>query len=660
MARKTKDSPTLEAAKIFLKEYKWRPIPINRDSKIPLIKWKEFQDRSPTEAELESWWKKWPQANVGIITGEGSGIISFDVDSKEALNFINESGGFPDTILYFTRTDGDFRRHQVIFKHPGFRVTTHEAHPGLDIKGDGGYIQVPPSIHPETEEEYEWDFGAKPHDFKDRIPELPPWMIDLTKKGKGSNGNWTPPDLADLGGMRDGDGRDNALKDLCWKFLLEGHTDEYILLALEGANNRFADRLDEKDLPELVKRSREKFEAELLNPQVVQLEDIEFPEIYNGLAGEYADLLEHRTEVPKRFWFIAFLVCLSAIFGPRIEMVGNYEHPQLFVILLGDSGTTKKSTAIRNTVKLYKDFTPTSNTVGENEMMLYEREGISSDRGLIKAFKDCNDSERLLVRYDELKFFSGKAGIQGATLLSVISSLFHGNSLGNFTKDSATYIQNPFISFIGACTPETYMEIWEQSYTNIGLDNRFFIVPANGERKVADPEFLSYEEGRRLYEKIKKLDDFVGHKRVIEKTQEARDIYQEWYDSRESKAQAVRLDVYAQRFMLMLALNQQRSIVDADITRDVIALMDWQLRMRELHSPTPADNKYARMEDDIRRVLRNGPQWERDLKNLVNYRRVGIKIYSCCIDNLINDNEAMVVKEGKRGARKVALNPEMA
>ncbi|MBC7341544.1 MAG: bifunctional DNA primase/polymerase, partial [Clostridia bacterium] len=57
-------------------------IPVSRDKK-PLIPWQEFQHRKPAPQEIAAWWKRWPKANVAIVTGAISGIIVLDVDGAE-------------------------------------------------------------------------------------------------------------------------------------------------------------------------------------------------------------------------------------------------------------------------------------------------------------------------------------------------------------------------------------------------------------------------------------------------------------------------------------------------------------------------------------------------------------------------------------------------
>src|ERR1035437_3231707 len=60
----------------------WSVIPCGKD-KVPSIPWKEFQTRYATEEEVRSWFEKYPEAQVGIVTGKISGITVVDVEGKD-------------------------------------------------------------------------------------------------------------------------------------------------------------------------------------------------------------------------------------------------------------------------------------------------------------------------------------------------------------------------------------------------------------------------------------------------------------------------------------------------------------------------------------------------------------------------------------------------
>src|SRR5450755_714729 len=93
---------------------------------------------------IRNWWSKWPDANIGIVTGVQGGIIVVDMDNKTGSNgsanlasLANKFGGMPDTL---TATTGC--GEHLFFKHPGVPVknTTSKLADGVDIRGDGGYV----------------------------------------------------------------------------------------------------------------------------------------------------------------------------------------------------------------------------------------------------------------------------------------------------------------------------------------------------------------------------------------------------------------------------------------------------------------------------------------------------------------------------------------
>lgn len=86
--------------------------------------------------------------SYGIATGERSGIIVVDTDMKETMNgeaSLALLGGLPSTFTVATPTGG-FHRY---YKWPGFRVrnSASELGPGIDIRGDGGFVVAPYSKH---------------------------------------------------------------------------------------------------------------------------------------------------------------------------------------------------------------------------------------------------------------------------------------------------------------------------------------------------------------------------------------------------------------------------------------------------------------------------------------------------------------------------------
>jgi hypothetical protein len=147
-------------------------IPIQPREKKPLIVWDKYQTQRTTEEEIKAWWAKWPDANAGIVTGAISGLVVIDLDSVEAKDKLK--GLLPDYDLSVVPRSRTGKGWQLFFRHP--RVTTPNRAgviPGLDVRGDGGYVVAPPSIHPNGKT-YKWEVP-----IDGELPKLPLELFKL-------------------------------------------------------------------------------------------------------------------------------------------------------------------------------------------------------------------------------------------------------------------------------------------------------------------------------------------------------------------------------------------------------------------------------------------------------------------------------------------------
>jgi putative DNA primase/helicase len=146
---------------------------------------------------IDGWWSRWSWANVGIVTGTVSGFIVLDIDPRHMgdvtlFELTGKNGNLPDTLQTITGGGG---RH-ILFQYPGRKVPNDSRGavigPGIDIRGDGGYIVAPPSNHVSTKQ-YEWEASCDP--VSTPIALLPDWIDRLLPKlgtngtNPGNNGN---------------------------------------------------------------------------------------------------------------------------------------------------------------------------------------------------------------------------------------------------------------------------------------------------------------------------------------------------------------------------------------------------------------------------------------------------------------------------------------
>jgi replicative DNA helicase len=171
-------STQLEAA-LALAEKGFKIFPCVPRGKEPLIKrWK--RDATTDHKKIRNWFRKYPDANIGIVTS--SKLFAVDVDGLQgatALNILEfKQGYFPNS--WVTETGGGGNHY--FFKAPtGDHITnsTGSLPPKIDIRGDGGYVIAPGSIHPNGNL-YKW--GVPPSDCP--LAEAPPWLIAAIKAPK--------------------------------------------------------------------------------------------------------------------------------------------------------------------------------------------------------------------------------------------------------------------------------------------------------------------------------------------------------------------------------------------------------------------------------------------------------------------------------------------
>jgi len=195
---------------------------------------------------------------------------------------------------------------------------------------------------------------------------------------------------------------------------------------------------------------------------------------------------------------------------------------------------------------------------------------------------------------------------------------------------------------------QTWERTWDASFTDIGFTNRLFLVPGTAKRKHSLPFKIPEDDKIALKLKLNNVLQRVGVLKELDIIPKARDLFQDWYMNMERSIHAKRLDTYAVRLMSLLAVNDLKDEIDEETVSRVIKLCDWQLVVGKLHDPIVADNKIAKMEEKIRRVLSNTPRKERELKQGVNANRAGLWAFDTAKRNLERAKEITWDKKSNR------------
>jgi hypothetical protein len=134
------------------------------------------RDATKDLAQITAWWRENQNYNVAVATGTVSKVFVLDVDGLDArasLRKLEEQhGSIPATVESITP-----RGSHLFFKceNGSIRNSAGAIAPGIDIRGDCGYVILPPSIHP-SGRPYVWSV-----DSADHFAEAPAWLIGLLR-----------------------------------------------------------------------------------------------------------------------------------------------------------------------------------------------------------------------------------------------------------------------------------------------------------------------------------------------------------------------------------------------------------------------------------------------------------------------------------------------
>jgi hypothetical protein len=146
--------------------------------KHPRVLWERWMSRRAGPTDIELWWDRWPEANVGVVTGWVSALVVVDVDPRNGGDTTlaaleAQEQPLPATV---TSLSGGGGRH-LYFAHPTHLVPSRPLGDGVDLKAEGGVVVVPPSEHA-SGQRYRWQPGHGPD--RHHLAALPDWIERLS------------------------------------------------------------------------------------------------------------------------------------------------------------------------------------------------------------------------------------------------------------------------------------------------------------------------------------------------------------------------------------------------------------------------------------------------------------------------------------------------
>jgi hypothetical protein len=186
-----KGNEFLEAALVYGPKLGLRVFPLVPGKKTPLIP--NWQNEATTdEAKIREWWTKWPNANIGIVTGRyrDGYFCVLDFDPRNGGDWFDDVGEDVLPRTWVVHTGGGGRHYYYKTPYP---LRSRKLKNGVDLKGEGGYVVAPPSIHPNGEP-YGWEVGAEPGNIP--IGGVPEWVLPEARAAEKGPEAWrTPPPI---------------------------------------------------------------------------------------------------------------------------------------------------------------------------------------------------------------------------------------------------------------------------------------------------------------------------------------------------------------------------------------------------------------------------------------------------------------------------------
>lgn len=488
--------------------------------------------------QIRNWYQNYKDfCNWGFATGQDySKVWVLDVDKKDdgpgtLANLLRQHGALPRTAMAKTGGGGE---HYYFALPEGLLIPSRARFlPGLDTRGEGGYVLAPPSLH-QSGNRYEWIVP-----FETTLAEAPTWLLDLIlakNKPKESSGislvvQAPPSDLENSPGVGEG-GRNDTLCRLIGVHVARQESLERIqALAIAWAKRCIPPFDEEKTVQtvnrlwskehgftdnitstsECVEQERKNCQQDVASATFVDQpvansfflsfnsdnEDREDndsecapsfpslpPDALQGLSGDIASAIAPETEADIGGVLLSLLVGFGSCLGKGAWCsVGSENHfPNLFACLVGDTASGKgQAWGVANGI-----LAVASTTWKDN--LCY---GLSSGEGLVERVQDqeqgLQDSQ-FILKAPELKtlmcyeseFARPLTAMRrdGNTLSPIIRSAWDSQPLEVLTrKQNKLRASNAHISILAHITPEELTKVFSSGLEVAnGFANRFLWV----------------------------------------------------------------------------------------------------------------------------------------------------------------------------------------
>jgi len=344
-------------------------------------------------------------------------------------------------------------------------------------------------------------------------------------------------------------------------------------------------------------------------------------EAFYGIAGDFVHLIENETEASPVGLLANFLVMAGTLIGRDVWCCadGATHYPAEFVVLVGETGRSRKGTASRHVFALADKVEP-------NFQKNCVRAGLSTGEGLVKNIQDgkalAENNNRFLWKLSEFGQLLTVARREGNTISAILRQAWDGDPLQITTKTDPISVSDYFISLVGHVTPEEMLNGFASGDFVNGFANRFLFVKVEGGNIL--PEGGNYVDTTAIVNRLRASIEAV--KRIgggqMKRNEEAKALWDTVYRKLRNQPKGlkgslcVRADAHCLRLSLIYALLDGAEQIQPQHVEAAVAFWDYCERsIADIFSDRLGDPDA----DKILAAMKTGPQGMTDL-HLVFHR----------------------------------------
>jgi hypothetical protein len=340
----------------------------------------------------------------------------------------------------------------------------------------------------------------------------------------------------------------------------------------------------------------------------------------HGWFRKYLELVTPTTEAPPAFHLAASLTIAGAAMQKRVrtDYASEALFANLYTVLIGPSGSSRKDTAIKRAMSLSWPPQWERQIASPPYTVITD---VSSAEGLIKQLEK---HQNVLMYQTELSNLMRNARRKGtSTILPRLIEAFDTPAkLSNLSKLDSSEAIDPYLSIIAATQPGILAAEMSVEDIHSGFANRWLFVPGDRTTRMAKPAKLDKAASWRLWKDLMAAIHSYQAGTSLEEASDIDKTWDAWYlqeraKSEEEAALSVRHPVLARKIALIYAVSDGAKTIELMHLQAAIAFVDWMwMQTRRLMADwgVGLDNQLENRIVDV--LARQGPmkKWQLQAK----------------------------------------------